>query len=190
MRLQAVMNQLAGFIIRFFAPVSGQTISAMLKALDQVQASGSDRVTLLLSTGGGATDQGITAHNYLRACPLKVTSVNMGQVASIGSAIYCAGESRLTMPNARFGFHPNTFNINNQRLGINQLEEKANQLRVEHEAIASIVSAATNLSFDDARSLINEHRSLTATDAKECGLAHKIEEYFIADDSKIIDIPS
>ena len=174
-------------IIRFFTRVCAQSIAALLQTCEHIESSGVSSVTLLLSTGG-ATDQGLTAYNYIRACSLDVTTVNMGQVASIGAALYCAGAKRITMPNARFGFHPNVFNIKNESLGVYQLEEKANQLRVKHESIASIIASSTRLSVDDAKGLINEHRSLAATEAKDYGLAHDIEEFTLPVGCRVFNI--
>jgi hypothetical protein len=121
---------------------------------------------------GGDTDAGIAVHNFIKASGIQVVAVDMGVVASIGTIIFCAADQRLPMPRARFTFHPHTFSIRDETLGFRQLEEKLNQLKIEHESVAAIVSAATGRTPDEARRLIMEHRSLSAGEAKSsawCG---------------------
>lgn len=107
--------------IRYFAPVNNQTPQRLVDAVQCVP-----EVTLLLATLDGSTDAGIAVHNFLKASSTKITAVNMGVVASTGTVIFCAASTRVSMPQARFPFHPNVFKIQNETLGIRQLEEKAN----------------------------------------------------------------
>lgn len=174
--------------IRFFAPVNDRTAQRLAAGLDALRARGVDSIHLLLATTGGSTDAGIAVHNFIKASGLQVAAVNMGVVASIGSVIYCAAERRLSMPQARFTFHPNVFNIQNESLGVRQLEEKANQLKVEHEAIAAIISASTGRPIEHAKELILGHRSLSATEAKGFGIVHEIGAFQIPRDANVLAI--
>jgi ATP-dependent protease ClpP protease subunit len=99
--------------------------------------------------------------------------------------MFCAGGRRISVPHARFGFHPNVFHVRQETLGIGQLEEKANQLRVEHDYIAAIIADTTTLSVEDAKALINDHKSLKPTEAKECGLVHSVERYRLPEDTPL-----
>ena len=170
------MTQEDTLIVAFFAPVNATTVSKLLSVFDNVNGAAST-AHLLINTGGGSTDQGILAHNYLRSLPTQITTVNMGKVHSIGTPIYCAGDERLAVPNANFGFHPNVFNIKNESLGARKLREKASQLELEHDAIASIVSDRSDLSLDDVKAMITEHKVLSVEDASKSGLVHRIQPY-------------
>lgn len=175
-------------VIRFFAPVNNQTAQRLVAAIDALRARGAISPHLLLATTGGSTDAGIAVHNFIKASGLQLVAVNMGVVASIGSVIFCAADRRLSMPQARFSFHPNVFNIQNESLGVRQLEEKANQLRVEHDAIAAIISASTGKSIDDAKDLILGHRSLSAIEARDFGIVHEVQAFQLPKDAAIIAI--
>lgn len=174
--------------IRFFAPVNNQTAQRLISAFDAIRTRGVKTVHLLLATTGGSTDAGIAVHNFIKASALETTAVNMGVVASIGNVIFCAAGRRISMPQARFTFHPNVFNIQNESLGVHQLQEKANQLMIEHDAIAEIISAATGRSTDDTKGLILGHRSLSATEAKEFGIVHEIEDFQLPRDARLVAI--
>ncbi len=175
-------------IIRFFAPVTNHSSQQLVAAFDVVRDRGANAVTLLLATTGGDTDAGIAVHNFIKASRLEVMAVNMGVVASIGNVIFRAASRRISMPQARFTFHPNTFRIQSETLGVHQLHEKANQLTVEHDAIAAIISSATGKTLADAKGLIVGHRSLSACDAKEFGIIHEIEMYMLPEKNKLIAI--
>lgn len=172
-------------VVRFFAPVNNQTVQRLVGVLDDAPEAG---VTLLLATTGGSTDAGIAAYNFIKSISIPVTIVNMGVVASIGAVMFCAGDKRLSRPQARFTFHPNTFNIQNQTLGIDRLEEMASQLRVEHESIASIIAAATGKPHEEARKLIVNYRSLSAADAHNFGLVHVVEQVSIPTGAKVLSV--
>lgn len=175
-------------VIRFFAPVNNQTAQRLVSALDALRSRGANSVHLLLATTGGSTDAGIAVHNFIKASGLETTAVNMGVVASIGTVIFCAAARRISMPQARFTFHPNVFNIQNESLGVHQLQEKANQLTIEHEAIAGIIGAATGRSIEDAKGLILGHRSLSANEAREFGIVHEVEGFQVPRDAKLVAI--
>ncbi len=175
-------------VIRFFAPVNNNTAQRLVAAIDSLRSNGTGSVHLLLATTGGDTDAGIAAYNFIRANGVKVVAVNMGVVASIGTVIFCAADERLSMPQARFTFHPNVFNIHGETLGIGQLEEKARQLMVEHEAIAAIISSASGRSLDETRGLILGHRSLSAGEAKDFGLVQDVTAFAIPRDARVVGI--
>ena len=174
--------------LRFFAPVTDQTAQRLIAFIDRARTSGVESVHLLIATTGGSTNAGITIYNFIRASGVKVIAVNMGMVESIGTVIFCAADERISMPQARFSFHPNTFKIQNAEMGVRQLEEKVNILNVEHEAIAIIISSATGRTIEEARDLIIGHRSFSATEAKNFGLVQDIQEFRIPTDAKVFAV--
>jgi ATP-dependent protease ClpP protease subunit len=166
-------------IVRFFAPVNPSTSVALIQAIDRARSKNSANVTLLLSTHGGDSDQGIAIYNYLRSLPNKITVVNMGVVASIATIIYCGCQRRLSVPHALFSFHPNSFNIVNEQLGLQKLQEKINQLTTEYRCLAHILADASRLTFTEAESLLSQCVSLSPKEAVERGIAHEIMDYSI-----------
>ena len=62
-------------------------------------------IALVVETVGGKGLFGLFVHHLLRALPCDVTTINMGLTASAGNYIYLAGNKRLCVPGAQFGFH-------------------------------------------------------------------------------------
>src|SRR5690242_18938134 len=70
-------------------------------------AQGTDEAYFWISTPGGAVMSGLTLYNFLRAIPAKLTMHNIGNVDSIGNAIFLAAEkgNRIACPHSTFMFH-------------------------------------------------------------------------------------
>ena len=62
-------------------------------------------VYLLLSSEVGSVMHGINLYNVLRALPVKLVTHNVGNVDSIGNAIFLAGEERYACQHSTFMFH-------------------------------------------------------------------------------------
>ena len=99
------------FVIRFYSPVNEASIGSLMKAVDQKVAGGATQFTVLISTSGGSVFHGLTAYNYLKGNPAQVTTHNIGSVDSIGVALFCAGQRRISVPQARFLLHPVSMNF-------------------------------------------------------------------------------
>ncbi len=92
-------------VIRFFAPVIDATVNALTTAIDQKMKQGVKDFIILISSPGGSVFHGLSAYNYLKGVPASITTHNFGSVDSIGIVLYCAGSTRLSVPQARFLFH-------------------------------------------------------------------------------------
>ncbi len=91
-------------VIKFFAPVIDVTVNALLNTVDTKMQQGVTEVVLLISSPGGSVFHGLSAYNYLKGLPIKVTTHNFGSVDSIGVVLYCGGSERFSVPQARFLF--------------------------------------------------------------------------------------
>jgi ATP-dependent protease ClpP protease subunit len=60
------------FYVKFFAPVTPDSINALMQAIDRKLSQGAKRMGLLISTPGGDVFQGLSAYNYLKGVPLEV----------------------------------------------------------------------------------------------------------------------
>jgi ATP-dependent Clp protease, protease subunit len=113
------------FYIKFFAPIIPETINLLMKIVDQKVASGAKKMGLLISSPGGNVFFGLSAYNYLKGCPLEVTTHNFGSADSIGVILFCAGSIRYSVPHARFLLHGVQANFNERTsLEEKQLEER------------------------------------------------------------------
>jgi len=85
-------------VIRFFAPVIDVTVNTLMGAIDQKMKQGIDDFVILISSPGGSVIHGLSAYNYLKGLPVRITTHNFGSVDSIGVVLYCAGARRLSVP--------------------------------------------------------------------------------------------
>ena len=67
-------------IIRFFAPVIDVTINALMSAIDQKMKQGATEFVVLISSPGGSVFHGLSAYNYLKGLPARITTHNFGSV--------------------------------------------------------------------------------------------------------------
>ena len=175
-------------IIKFFAPVIDVTINALMKAIDGKMKQGVAEFTLLISSPGGSVHHGLSAYNYLKGIPAEITTHNFGSVDSIGVVVFCGGNNRLSVPEARFLLHGVSAGFQNERLEEKQLEERLKGLQNNVENIAKVIAANTNKSVQDIRDAILERTILSPEEAKGWGLVNEIRTELFEKDSEVISI--
>jgi len=97
--------------VSFSAEIAPQTTETLIAVLGEQANKGVDEVCLMISTPGGSVMNGLNLYDVLRALPLKLVTHNVGNVDSIGNAIFLAGEERYACPHSTFMFHGVGFDI-------------------------------------------------------------------------------
>jgi ATP-dependent Clp protease protease subunit len=175
-------------VIRFFAPVIDVTINALMSTIDQKIKQGATNFTVLISSPGGSVFHGLSAYNYLKGLPVSITTHNFGSVDSIGVVLFCAGQTRLSVPQARFLLHGVSAGFQNERLEEPQLEERLKGLKIDIENIAKVVAANTGKTPDHIAKAMLERTTLNPDEAKSWGLVHDIKSELFEPGSEIISI--
>jgi ATP-dependent Clp protease protease subunit len=176
-------------VIKFFAPVNEQCIQKLMAAVDSTVAAGATELTLLISTSGGSVFYGLSAYNYLKGLPLKLTTHNFGSVDSIGVPLYTSGDVRLCVPQARFLLHPVTMNFSaGASFEELQLLEKIKSMRVDMDNCARIVAANTGKTTRQILSAMRSRTTLDPDNAVAWGLAHEIRQELFAAGSEVVSI--
>ncbi len=85
-------------VVRLFAPVNETTVSKLMEIIDQKMKKGVNEFKILISSPGGSVQHGLSAYNYLKGIPAKITTHNFGIVDSIDILLYCGGQKRLCVP--------------------------------------------------------------------------------------------
>jgi ATP-dependent Clp protease, protease subunit len=177
------------FYVKFFAPVTPDSVNALMQAIDRKLSQGAKRMGLLISTPGGDVFQGLSAYNYLKGVPLEITTQNFGSIDSIGIVLFCAGSKRLCVPHARFLLHGVMANFAGPvSLEERQLEERLKGLQIDMGAIARIIA---NAALKDPQSVINDMRNritLMGEQAVEYGLVHEINPELYEAGAEVISI--
>jgi len=176
-------------VIKFFAPVVEITINSLMSAIDQKMKQGVTNFIILISSPGGSVFHGLSAYNYLKGIPAKITTHNFGSVDSIGVVLYCGGSKRLSVPQARFLLHGVSANFPQQvSLEEKQLEERLKGLRIDIENIAKVIAANTGKSVKEVTDAMLERTTLNPEEAQTWGLVHEIKPELFEAGSEVISI--
>ena len=162
--------------IRFMSPVDEVATASLLATCDALVARGVSTITLLISTPGGTVFHGISAYNYLRSLPVELVTYNFGSVDSIGVVLFCAGQVRKSVPNARFMIHGVQANLAaSTGLSEDQIQESLKGLQIDAQNIARIIGEHTKKSEDEIHAAMRAKTTLDPKQAVEFGLLDQIE---------------
>lgn len=175
-------------VIKFFAPVTEVTVNALLSTVDKKLREGIEEFKILISSPGGSVFHGLSAYNYLKGIPAKIITHNFGSVDSIGIVIFCAGDKKMSVPQARFLLHSVRGNFKNESLEEKQIEERLKGIRIDIENIAKVISENTRKNKEEIINAMTERTTLNPEEAKEWGLVDEIETALYEKGSEVISI--
>lgn len=175
--------------VSFSAEIVPKTTEALIAVMAEQANKGVDEVYLMLSTPGGSVMNGLNLYNVLRAFPFKLITHNVGNVDSIGNAIFLAGEERYASPHTTFMFHGVGFDVTTgHRLEEKLLRERLDSILQDQKRIGSIIRERTNLDERQIRKLFREARTKDADYALRVGIIHDIRDVQIPPGNPIITL--
>lgn len=175
--------------VSFSAEINANTTETLIATLSNVANKGVKNVYLMISTPGGNVMNGLNLYNVLRALPVHLTTHNVGNVDSIGNAVFLAGTDRFAAPHSTFMFHGVGFDLNGQfRLEEKFLKEKLDAINVDHNRIGSVIEERTNLQREAISKLFLEAQTKDATFALGCNIVKEIKDVQIPTGATIIPL--
>lgn len=175
--------------VNFSAEISVKTIEALLAAMAQFANNGVKKVYLALSTPGGEVSAGITLYNMLRGMPFELITHNVGNVDSIGNAIFLAGSTRYASPHSTFMFHGVGFVPQpNIRLEEKNCREMLDGILREHARIGTVIQERTSLDQAVIPELFREASTKDAAYALQAGIVHDIRDIQIPAGSPVVSL--
>jgi ATP-dependent protease ClpP protease subunit len=162
--------------INFHALVNPHTIQNLMAAIAQKLMTGTDHFYIMLSTPGGEVASGLTLYNFLRAIPAQVTMHNVGNVDSIGNAIFLSANDRLACAHSTFMFHGVGFDVKNLRVEEKNARELLHGILADQNRIADIIVERTNIQRGRSRQLFREAKTKNAADALAVGIIGTIAD--------------
>ncbi len=175
--------------VSFSAEIVPATTESLIAVMANCANEKVPHVYLLLSTPGGSVMHGLNLYNVLRGMPFKLTTHNVGNVDSIGNAIFLAGEERYACPQSTFMFHGVGFGSSpGERLEEKNLREKLDSLVSDQKRIGKIISERTEISSEDAAKLFLEAQTKDATYAAGCGIINEIKDVQIPAGSTVVSL--
>jgi ATP-dependent protease ClpP protease subunit len=186
----APQPDLSTVYISFSAEISPHTTESLLAVLANCVNQRVKTVYLMLSTPGGSVMNGLNIYNILIGLPLEVITHNVGNVDSIGNAIFLAGKKRYACPHSTFMFHGVGFDLKNQtmRLEEKNLKESLANILSDHKRIGSIITERTKLDEKVVAGLFSEAQTKDATFAVGAGIVHEVKNVQIPPGSNVISL--
>jgi ATP-dependent Clp protease protease subunit len=174
--------------VSFSAEINANTTESLIAVMSNCVNQRTKTVYLMMSTPGGNVMSGINLYNVLRAMPFKLITHNVGNVDSIGNAIFLAGSERFASPHSTFMFHGVGVDVQNVRLEEKNARETLDGIVANHKRIGSIIKDRTKLSDADTDLLFREAQTKDAAFAAGCGIIHQIKDVQIPEGGPIISL--
>ena len=124
----------------------------------------------------------------MRGLPAKIIFHNVGNVDSIGNAIFLAGDERYACPHSTFMFHGVGFDMANVRIEQKNADAMLNGILADQKRIADIMVERTHLNTTDAADLFKEARTKDATYAASKGIVIDVRDVNIPAGSPIFSL--
>ena len=171
----------------FIAEINPSTVETLIQALSNLSQQQIPEVYLALSTPGGQVGAGITLYNFLKSLSLKLIIHNIGNVDSIGNAVFLAAEHRVACANATFMFHGVGFDQQaGGRYEEKQLREMLDGILSDQARIGQIIANRTAIPQDEIQGLFREQQTKTAEFARDRGIVHEIAEFDLPSGAPVI----
>jgi ATP-dependent Clp protease, protease subunit len=166
--------------ISFSAEIVPQTTEILLGSIALHVNQGFQEIHLLLSTPGGSVSHGITIYNILRGLPVKIVTHNVGNVDSIGTVVFLAGQERYACPETTFMLHgvscssaaPVQFFERN-------LKERLAAVQADQQRISAIYESRAGIDPKVAEEFFLGETTMSAADARLNGIVHELRDVSI-----------
>ncbi len=144
----------------------------------------SKEISMYINSPGGVVSSGLSIYDTMQYIKPKVSTLVVGQAASMGSLLLCAGEKgmRFSLPNSRVmvhqpsgGFQGQATDISIHAREILELKERLNNIYVKH----------TGQDYETVEKALERDNFMTAEKARDWGLIDEIvESRAAAEDAK------
>jgi ATP-dependent Clp protease protease subunit len=175
--------------LSFSAEIVPNTTETLIATASNLANQGVKHIYLMLSTPGGSVMHGMNLYNVLRALPVELTTHNVGNVDSIGNAVFLAGSKRYACPHSTFMFHGVGFAINQPtQLEEKFLRERLDGITSDQKRIGSVIVERTKIGKDDVAKLFLEAQTKDATFALDSGIVDEVREVQIPPGSTVVPL--
>lgn len=162
-------------IIFLTGPVEDHMASVIIAQLLFLEAENPKKeVSLYINSPGGVVTAGLAIYDTMQFIRPKVSTLCVGQAASMGSLLLAAGESglRFALPNARVmvhqpsgGFQGQASDILRHAEDIMKIKRRLNEIYVTH----------TGRDYDTIENTLDRDHFMTAEEARDFGLVDRVE---------------
>jgi ATP-dependent Clp protease protease subunit len=168
-------------IIFLTGPVEDQMASVIIAQLLFLEAENPKKeIALYINSPGGVVTAGLAIYDTMQFIRPKVSTLCIGQAASMGSLLLAAGAEgmRLALPNARVmvhqpsgGFQGQASDILRHAEDIMKIKRRLNEIYVRH----------TGKDYDTIESTLDRDHFMTAEEAMAFGIVDRVEAKRVED---------
>jgi len=161
-------------IIFVIGPIDDGSASLVVAQLLFLEADNPKKeVAMYINSPGGVVTAGLSIYDTMQFIRPKVTTMCVGQAASMGSLLLCAGEKgmRYALPNARImvhqpsgGFQGQASDVQRHAEDILKVKRRLNEIYVEH----------TGQSYEVIERTLDRDHFMSAEEAKAFGLVDEV----------------
>ncbi|MEL6477595.1 MAG: ATP-dependent Clp protease proteolytic subunit [Pseudomonadota bacterium] len=163
-------------IVFVAGPVQDEMATIIVAQLLFLEAENPKKeISMYINSPGGVVTSGLSIYDTMQYIRPKVSTVCIGQAASMGSLLLAAGEAgmRYTLPNSRImvhqpsgGFRGQATDIAIHAKEILELKKRLNEIYVHH----------TGQDYDTVEGALERDNFMVAQEAKDWGLIDEIVE--------------
>lgn len=130
-------------------------------------------INMYINSPGGVVTAGMAIYDTMQFIKPAVSTLCMGQAASMGSLLLCAGEKdmRFALPNARImvhqpsgGYQGQASDIERHAQDIIKMKKRLNEIYVKH----------TGQKYDTVEKTLDRDHFMTADEAKDWGIIDQV----------------
>ena len=168
-------------IIFLTGPVEDHMASVVIAQLLFLEAENPKKeIALYINSPGGVVTAGLAIYDTMQFIRPKVSTLCIGQAASMGSLLLCAGEAgmRFALPNARImvhqpsgGFQGQASDILRHAEDIMKIKKRLNDIYVHH----------TGKDYETIERTLDRDHFMTADEAMAFGIVDKVEAKRVED---------
>ena len=161
-------------IIFLHEPVDDNLANLIISQLLFLEAEDSERdIYLYINSPGGSVTAGMAIYDTMQFVQSKVSTICMGQAASMGAFLLCAGEPgrRYSLPNARIMIHQPLGGVQGQATDI---EIQAKEILRMKEYLNQILADRTGQKLDKIKKDTERDYFMSADEAKKYGLIDEV----------------
>jgi ATP-dependent Clp protease protease subunit len=164
-------------IIFIGTPIDDQIANLIVAQLLFLEAEDPERdINLYINSPGGSITAGMAIYDTMQFIKNDVTTICVGQCASMGALLLCAGAAgkRFSLPNARVLIHQPSGGASGQATDVRLMAEEIIRMRT---LTSTIIARHTGQSYDQVEIDVERDRILTPIQAKEYGLIDEVIEH-------------
>lgn len=146
-------------------------ISAQLLYLESVNPK--KEISFYINSPGGVVSAGLAIYDTMQYIRCPVSTVCIGQAASMGSLLLCGGEKglRFALPNARVMVHQPSGGAQGQA---SDIEIQAREILAVRKRLNEIYNFHTGRTLEEIEQRLERDSYMSATEAKDFGIIDQV----------------